>query len=434
MNSSQQSTPGQSQAPQQAPAPAQAGGGTQGAMGNAFAQQTMGSGLGDFSADMGGWLGPSPEEIAQQEEEVFFQTCWMPVDDFLTPTGGVFDASLEGTDLNITLKVSYDFQPGDPANAPVGVSPAELNWTQDEKDLFRMDFASTVSGTWSLNHRIRSTREFWTREIDVFVDVVEDDADPHFKITVHKYPPDTGDGPASVCDSGYHHGAGGNTCDANAAGDESGTTILDSRDTSQTRVRNGGQATIGVWFDSGDSDLDATDVASLAAPAADLVAHPEWNVELRGRASAEGGARSNLELARDRTESVADELTDKGASDDQMIRENKGEESAARNNANDRRVDVQVLDVQTQVTANHEAGHMFGLADEYLGAGEAPNTPLDPAYRQFIADNAEVPPGGLPNKGPSDNIMSNGMDIQNWHYAPFVAALKQVTGSDEWTV
>jgi flagellar motor protein MotB len=393
----------------------------------------MGSGLGDFDADMGGWCGPSPEELAQQEEEAFLQTCWAPVDDFVTPTGGVFDVRLEGTDLLVTLKVSYDFQPGDPANAPVGVSRAELNWTQDEKDLFKMDFASTVTGTWSLAHRIRSTRAFWTTEIDVLIDVVEDDADPHFKIKVHKYPPDAGDGPASVCDSGYHH-AGGGMCDPNAPGDESGTTVLDSRDTSQTRVRNGGQPVVGVWFEQSESDLDATDVAALAPPAADLVAHPDWNVELSGRASAEGGARSNLQLARDRTESVADELTRNGASDDQIIRENAGEQGAARNDPNDRRVDVHVLDVQTQVTANHEAGHMFGLADEYLGAGEAPNTPLDPAYRQFIADNAEVPSGGLPNKGPSDNIMSNGMDIQNWHYAPFVAGLKQVTGSDDWTV
>ena len=30
--------------------------------------------------------------------------------------------------------------------------------------------------------------------------------------------------------------------------------------------------------------------------------------------------------------------------------------------------------------------------------------------------------------------MSNGMDVENWHYAPFVAALQKITGSGEWTV
>lgn len=77
---------------------------------------------------------------------------------------------------------------------------------------------------------------------------------------------------------------------------------------------------------------------------------------------------------------------------------------------------------------------MFGLSDEYLADGEAPNTPFDPEYAKLIADNAEVPPGGLPTKGEADSIMSNGMQVENWHYAPFVAALKAATGSNDWTV
>jgi hypothetical protein len=113
---------------------------------------------------------------------------------------------------------------------------------------------------------------------------------------------------------------------------------------------------------------------------------------------------------------------------------NQGEQDAAPDPDFARRVDIHMLDEAPQITAVHEVGHMLGLEDEYLADKETAGTRLDPAYRKFLRDNATVPAGGLPKKGPSDSVMSNGMDIENWHYAPFVAALKKITGSGEWTV
>ena len=130
---------------------------------------------------------------------------------------------------------------------------------------------------------------------------------------------------------------------------------------------------------------------------------------------------------------VSTSLTGKGVSGSQLIHQVNGEQDND-NSDFSQRVDVHVLDVQTQVTSSHEAGHMFGLGDEYMYAGESSGDPLDPAYQKLIRDNAELPSGAVPTKGQNDSIMSNGMNVENWHYAPFVAIVKQITGSQDWTV
>ena len=188
-----------------------------------------------------------------------------------------------------------------------------------------------------------------------------------------------------------------------------------------------------ILFETGKSDVRASESAKLDPPAASLKANPKWNVELTGRASTVGPASENFQLARTREQAVASQLTGKGVPGGQMIHNVQGEQGAD-HTAFNQRVDVHVLDVQTQVTSAHEAGHMFGLADEYVGSGESAGDPFDANYRQLIRDNAQVPAGGIPTKGATDSIMSNGMDVKNWHYAPFVALVKKITGSDEWTV
>lgn len=166
---------------------------------------------------------------------------------------------------------------------------------------------------------------------------------------------------------------------------------------------------------------------------ADLVANPAWTVELTGHASAEGQAENNFELARDRIITVVDELGGYGIDQGRMLRDNQGEDGAAANDPLERCVDVFVVDVDNQVTSAHETGHMFGLADEYLTGTDVAGDPLDADYQQLIRDNVELS-GGMPTKDNVDSIMSNGMTVETWHYAPFVALLKQITGTDQWTV
>ena len=82
-----------------------------------------------------------------------------------------------------------------------------------------------------------------------------------------------------------------------------------------------------------------------------------------------------------------------------------------------------------QIVAAHEAGHMFGLGDEYTapfsGTGKDLGDPVD-------ADLG--PKQGLPGavSENSDTIMSVGQAVKPQHYATFLEALKHVTGMQEW--
>jgi hypothetical protein len=85
---------------------------------------------------------------------------------------------------------------------------------------------------------------------------------------------------------------------------------------------------------------------------------------------------------------------------------------------------------ESQTVAAHEAGHMFGFDDEYPKTATA-GSPL--------AVGAQVDPGlaqaqGLPTamRERSDSIMSLGTAVKPQHYSTFLAALKLVTGMDDW--
>jgi hypothetical protein len=82
-----------------------------------------------------------------------------------------------------------------------------------------------------------------------------------------------------------------------------------------------------------------------------------------------------------------------------------------------------------QTVAAHEAGHMFGLQDEYTapfsGTGGALGTPRDPGLGA-----AQGLPGAVAEN--TDSIMSVGNAVKPQHYATFLEALKHVTGMTEW--
>jgi len=113
-------------------------------------------------------------------------------------------------------------------------------------------------------------------------------------------------------------------------------------------------------------------------------------VEVTGHASRGGAASNNFQLAREREQMVSTSLTGKGVSGSQLIHQVNGEQDND-NSDFSQRVDVHVLDVQTQVTSSHEAGHMFGLGDEYMYAGESSGDPLDPAYQKLIRATSLTP-------------------------------------------
>ena len=84
-----------------------------------------------------------------------------------------------------------------------------------------------------------------------------------------------------------------------------------------------------------------------------------------------------------------------------------------------------------QAVAAHEAGHMFGLQDEYTapfsGTGVARGTATDPGLGR-----AQGLPGAVAEN--TDSIMSVGNAVKPQHYATFLEALKHVTGLSDWAI
>jgi hypothetical protein len=80
-----------------------------------------------------------------------------------------------------------------------------------------------------------------------------------------------------------------------------------------------------------------------------------------------------------------------------------------------------------QVIAAHEAGHMFGLGDEYDSAfgGGATGTAVD----STLGPNQGLPGAVTEN---TDSMMSLGNVVRPQHYATFLEGLKHVTGMQEW--
>lgn len=410
--------------------------------------------LGDL---LGTGQGSDAAEQAKAEEAEFLKKTWPPLADFATGTGGIFDAALAGKNLTITLKVAFDFVAGDPMNAPAGVPPEEFQWTEEGKSEFRQSYLSSVASSWSGKHQIRSTKPFWSTTISTSVVVIEDNEDPHFKVGVMKFPDDVYPHIGVVHPSGTHSEHHDGTSDRykripNAPGDEAGQGWLDSKATRENypeaeraaddpKRRAPRQS---VYFAIGQSNIDPSSQATIDGVAHEMHENPSWRAELQGRASADGDAASNFALSRERSASVKSTLEGDGIPSSRIVVQNVGEEGgykghywkAKDNDTTARRVDIDLVAGTDQQAASHEAGHMFGLGDEYPGKGEAPGGAYDADYMKLISENSELPAEGGPSQGKAKtgSIMSEGMEVKNWHYAPFVAALKQITGSNDWTV
>ena len=80
-----------------------------------------------------------------------------------------------------------------------------------------------------------------------------------------------------------------------------------------------------------------------------------------------------------------------------------------------------------QTVAAHEAGHMFGLDDEYTGGGAyGPGKKTE--HTDFAAKEGFT--GAM--HATSDAIMSGGKEVRQHHYVTFIDALRKVSGMKEW--
>ncbi|MCP4357070.1 MAG: OmpA family protein [Chloroflexi bacterium] len=310
---------------------------------------------------------------------------------------------------------------------------ADFAWTKTEKESFESDFVSSARNGWSNKHILRLQEPGFAKyrsRVEVDVVSVSDPGLAHTKITAQKVPK----GAPRLRSSVKGDKATLDICDP---------SVLESKSNDEADyIRQVGP----FGFNSSkltpklSSQLEK--VKDGIKPLLPAVKKPDdLNLTLTGRASSEGRKSYNERLADKRANEVAGYLRpDIGLSMTIVA----GEENATRDKKF-RRVDVAYSKPSRkskqlkQNVAAHEAGHMFGLGDEYVE--EKPKDPdLEP---KFLADKpthhgvvktvlgTETADDLLVQN--SNSIMSHGNQVKRGHYIPFVAAILKMTGK-KWTV
>jgi hypothetical protein len=166
----------------------------------------------------------------------------------------------------------------------------------------------------------------------------------------------------------------------------------------------------------------------------------DWIIGIRGRASAKGNRGYNQKLGQRRAEAVRQHLQ-ADLSWAQLVVGSVGEENASEEDKF-QRVDVSVRHKDnvtvSQNVAAHEAGHMFGLGDEYVEEKPDPGVAAkffgdEPRHYGDVESYVGADAANELLMQNSGSIMSAGSTVERGHYVYFVQALNEMTGKT-WTV
>ncbi len=333
-----------------------------------------------------------------------------------TPVGPDPDV---GTVL-VTMKVHYNFS---------------ADFTDAEKTQYASDFENEVESTWSNQHRLAlndPNMDTHFANVQIDVETVDDAADAHFEMHVAKNRPD--EFRSNVSGTDVHLDENDPT-----SNESFGLTSADLF----VRVGNFGFDSAAINTDV-QQDLDEI-TQFLNAQPANVRQGNHTNgpimMALTGRASSDGNKAYNERLSQRRIDTVSQHIS--SAVPDAALFEMSSPdgEKGTSTDASFRRVDVNIDLPQThepetanQNTAAHEAGHMFGLGDEYIeveeGRFQGDANENDALVREIV-DNAAAEEMRIAS---DSSIMSHGMDVLRGHYMPFAAALRRVSNNDHWTV
>lgn len=365
----------------------------------------------------------------------------------------------------ITLKVFIDFQDfkkeftkEEPFKSYFKLHPltaaqkADFAWTPAEKtekgDKFKADFKKNVSEAWGGKHQFHLSVPGFAEHratVAVQVEMTPTEAGAHTKIKLQKVPKDVAARFRSF-----------------VSGSEA---TLDYRDASENeKRRNPGYATAFVRqvqpFEHNKaeitSDLDSqlNEVAGEARRVREASKgkdgkYPDWEIRMIGRATSPGSDEYNKKLGMQRAEKTQEALAKKlGEENFVWGMGSKGEKNASTDPVF-RRVDIDVTNQTTaaasgepeieQNVAAHEAGHMFGLDDEYVE--EKPETKDVAAkfqgdksdHYQKIKDLMGEEAANETLRQESGSMMSGGMEVKRGHYVFFLETLNDMT-SQRWNV
>lgn len=302
-------------------------------------------------------------------------------------------------------------------------------WTDAEKTAFLTTFNTGVEDRWGGKHEFHSTKENWTDlgatvDVDAALHPGAKGDDEHMSMTAYKTPPG-GAGNVGVVRSGSGGVAG---LFSNSAQATDNTMVLNSPDVDP---RSDNLLDYEGNFAPAGTDLDAAGEEQLNRIGAtfrgggpgcricgvtitESSGGPMLTVEVTGATEADARARYHT---------IYDALVAGGNLDIAMrsVFRYTGEGDAYR---------VVAGDGVAQTVAEHEAGHMFGLGDEYAtgdgsmiqGTGRAAG---DTAKHDDLVK--EMGLDGAVHEN-NDGIMSLGSVVRPQHYATFHWALGELTG------
>ena len=395
---------------------------------------------------------PTPEPTPEPKPEFSFTKMAAPGPRFDSEYVPVGPVPAVGS-LNVTLWVHITFndftrammrQPDFRGHRFTREQMADFKWKDDEKAAFETGFMTSVMGAWSGKHTMHlSDPDFaeYRTSVNITVATISDPSTAHMKITAQKVP------------------RGAPRFRSFVAGD---TATLDIRDPSEPESSRVFDRTIieqvGA-FDKDSAELSPSIQAQvrslvdrmrpLQSPAeTDKLLSSSMAANFRGRSSSAGSREHNEKLGLARANAVANQIAaDLGRPGVPLRTSSVGEQNASED-PSFQRVDVAVyktvpgspddrVDV-TQNVAAHEAGHMFGLGDEYVE--EAPGPGVLPKFYGDKPEHYGDVEALMGTEAADDllvansgSMMSAGSDVKKGHYVYFLQALNDLTGK-RWTV
>ena len=362
----------------------------------------------------------------------------------LVTIGGKDFVHTEGkADLVIALKLAITWQDFDPnfvdslGKKPYSKLKLSSAWTDAEKIAYRQNLRASIESAWSAKHDFILKDDMQATinraRVCVGVDLLEAGQPAHYRVTARKLPPAIK--PAQEIRSWVAPNEHTSVLDSTDEDPHAFTKMSGSAYLRRVGPFAQGSAEVTPDLD-GQIDPIARDIHSRYPKNLPPDA-PEPGLDFTGRASAEGGPTVNHALGEKRAENVEAGLTTRlrtlGTSIDFTMRRSRGEQNAS-TDPEFRRVDVYFnpLDTRTgtRTTAAHEAGHMFGLDDEYVEetapykrfAGDLPDHVGKVAALMGVAAAEEM------RVQDSDSILSGGDVVRAGHYVFFLEALNALSG------
>ena len=282
----------------------------------------------------------------------------------------------------------------------------------DETD-FLAGFQSSIESGWRQKHPFYCTKQYWEdlgAETEVKVSVNKVDAaggkgaDQHMLVRAHKVPAGFVGGEADVSRSG---GAGGSPFDN--VMNLTSADVVPRKDELLERS---------LAFRPGKTLLTGGSIRQVWALAKDIpnakpgatIAASNVSVKVQGKDPEQRQARFDTIC------SLLNQSAGFDASRATLVEDGEGDGAH-----------ITIGTGEAQTVAAHEAGHMFGLDDEYTGEGAyAPGKPTEHTDIAAAAGHT----GAMHAR--SDSIMSGGKEVGPQHYVTFLDALKKVSGMSEW--